>query len=51
MTLDYSQGKKDTDPYNISTSEMGSIWQGKSYLKNAASLLVRDYVNNRGLDL
>ena len=31
--------------------EMGSFWQSKTYLKNTASFLDRDYVNRRGLDL
>ena len=30
---------------------MRSLWPGKTYLKNAASLLNRDCVNRRGLDL
>ena len=47
----YSRGKTDTDPYNISTVEMGSLWRGKTHIKNAASLLNREYVNRRGLDL
>ena len=47
----YSRDKKDTDPYNISTMEKGSLWQSKNYLQNAASLLSREYGNRRGLDL
>ena len=30
---------------------MGSLWQGKTIPKNDASLLNRDYVNRKGLDL
>ena len=45
----YSCDKKDMDPYNKSFMEMGSLWQGKTYLLNAASLLVRQYVNRAGL--
>ena len=28
----YSCGKKDKDPYDITTMEMGSLWQSKTYL-------------------
>ena len=28
----YSHDKKDTDPYNIITMEIGSLWQSKTYL-------------------
>ena len=35
----------------ISTTEMRSLWQSKTYLKNAASLLNRDCVSQEGLDL
>ena len=30
---------------------MGSLWQGKTYLYNASSLLNSNWVNRRGLDL
>ena len=46
-----SRGKSGKYPYYISTIEMGSLWQGKTYLYNASSLLGRDWVNRRGLDL
>ena len=48
--IKYSCGKKDTDTYNMSTIEMGSLWQGKTYPKNTSCLLVRQYVNGKGLD-
>ena len=35
----------------VNTIEMGTFGQGKIYLENAASLLNRDYVNRRGIDL
>ena len=35
----YIHGKKDKDPYNISTMEMGSIWERKKYIKNSANPL------------
>ena len=38
-------------PYLISTIEMRIIWKGIEYLKSAARLMDRDYVNRRGLDL
>ena len=35
---------------NLTTAiEMGSLWQGKTYLKSAASLLDRQYFNRIGL--
>ena len=36
-------------PQVINPIEMGSLCQGKINLKNAASILVRKYVNRRGL--
>ena len=47
----YSRGKKDTDPYNISPIEMRSLWMEIEYVKSAARLLNREWVNKRGLDL
>ena len=38
-------------PLVISTIEMGSLWQGNTYPKNAAILLNGACVNRRGLDL
>ena len=47
MWINYSGDKKVTDPYNMSTMDMGSVREHKTYLKKAASLLRRNYVNNR----
>ena len=49
--VDTAVTKKDTDPYNISSMGMGSLWQSKTYLQNTASLLIRQYGNRRGLDI
>ena len=32
IIIAYSHGEKDTDPYNLSTMEMGSLWSSKTYL-------------------
>ena len=32
MKKKYTRDKKDTDPYEISTMGMGSLWQSKTYL-------------------
>ena len=47
----YNRGKKDIYHYNISIVEMGSLWNGQINLDNASTLLDRDFVNRRGLDL
>ena len=47
----YSRGKNGKYPFYISTIDIGIHWQGKTYLKNAASLLNRVCVNRRALDL
>ena len=47
----YSRGKKDTDPYHISPIEMRSLWMKIKFVKSAARLLNRDWVNKGGLDL
>ena len=50
-SISYSRGKTDTDPYNISPIEMRSLWMEIKYIKSAARLLDRDWVNKGGLDL
>ena len=35
----YSRGKKDTNPYNMSTMEIGSLWESKTYIENPDSPL------------
>ena len=45
----YSHDKKDTDPYNISPIEMGSLWIEIIDIKSAVRLLNRDWVNKEGL--
>ena len=47
----YTRGKKDTDPYNITPIVMRSLWMEIKYVKCAAKLLNRDWINKRGLDL
>ena len=51
VALDIQTRAPKIAAYYISTIEMGSLWQGKTYLKNAYSLLKRDWVNRWGLYL
>ena len=36
----YSREKKDADPYNISSMELGSLPESETFLKDAASLMI-----------
>ena len=47
----YSRAEIITHPYYISPIEMRSLWTEMKYIKSAARLLDRDWVNKRGLDL
>ena len=40
----YSRGKKDTIFYNMSTMEIGSLWESKTYIENPDSPLNCKYV-------
>ena len=47
----YTGAKKYRNPYLINTIEMRSLWMKIEYIKSAARLLNKDWVNKRGLDL
>ena len=47
----YTRRNKFCHPYLIDNIEMKSLWMDIKYLKSAARLLNRDWVNKRGLDL
>ena len=47
----YTRGKKEIHPYYISPIEMRSLWTEIKYVKSAARLLDRNWVNKGGLDL
>ena len=47
----YTCGKKEIHPCYINPIEMTSLWMEIKYVKIAARLLNRNWVNKRGLDL
>ena len=49
--LKYTRGKKEIHPYYISPIEMRSLWMEIKCVKSATRLLVRTWINKRGLDL
>ena len=47
----YTHGKKEIHPNYISPIKMRSLWMEIKYVKSAARLLDRNWVNKGGLDL
>ena len=51
LCVNYTGAKKYWHPYLINNIEMRSLWTEMKYIKSAARLLDRGWVNIKGLDL